>query len=271
MPYTLLLFTALSTIFSYTGVLSLSIFFGWVAVIRLLNRFAPNLPFSREIHWAHAMTFELMAFLGVIFLRLLPTKKRCSGNSRPVLLVHGYVNHPNVWWLQRRWLNSLGLGPIYTISLGHPFKSIRTYAEKVKAKAEEIAKETGREDLILIGHSMGGLVSAWYATKLAKEKTVTDLITIASPLEGTPMARIGIGPNAKEMNPNSEFIQELRKAIQENQTIRFYHIATRRDQLVIPGTSALIIGHNHFVFDDLGHASLLYSKRTAKQIAEWVS
>ena len=271
MPYTLLFFTALSLIFSYMGILSLSIFFGWVAVVRLLNRMASQLPFKNQIHWAHAMTFEFLAVVGVIFLRLIPSRHKFSGTSRPMLLVHGYVNHPNVWWLQKRWLKSMGLGPIYVINLGHPFKSIRSYAEKVKVKAEEIAKETGREDLTLIGHSMGGLVSSWYATKLAKKGTVRDLITIASPLEGTPMARIGIGANAREMSPNSEFIKELRVSIRENQSIHFHHIATRRDQLVIPGTSALIENHNQYLFDDLGHASLLYSKRTAEQIAERVS
>lgn len=267
MPFTLLLFTALSLISSYSGMLFLSILFGWVAVVRLLNRLIP----IKIVQWAHAMTFEIMAFIGVIFLRLIPSRKKCPGNSRPILLIHGYVNHPNVWWLQKRWLKSFGLGPVYTINLGHPFKSILSYAEKVKAKAEEIAKDTGREDLILIGHSMGGLVGAWYATKLAKENTVTDLITIASPLEGTPMARIGIGANAREMSPNSEFINNLQEAIKQNQLIRFHHIATCRDQLVLPGTSALIVGHNHFLFDDLGHASLLYSKKTAEKIHEWVS
>lgn len=232
---------------------------------------ASHLPLKNLIQWAHAMTFEPLAFIGAQLLRFIPDDRKFSGASRPILLVHGYVNDPNVWWLQKMWLRSLGLGPIYTVNLGKPFKSIRTYAKKVKAKAEAIAEEEGREDLTVIGHSMGGLVSAWYATKLAKKGTVIDLITIASPLEGTPIARVAIGEDAKEMRPNSEFIKELRDSILENRSIQFYHIATRRDHLIIPGTSALIKNHEQYLFDDLGHASLLYSKRLAKKIAEWIS
>ena len=270
-PYSLLAFSGFSLIFSYSGAPFISALFGWAAVMRLLNRFAPHLPLGRYIHWAHAMTFELLAFLCVILFRFLPSPKIGRGNKRPILLVHGYVNHPNVWLLQKRWLSSLGLGPIYAIKLGHPFKSIRFYGEKVKEKAKQIAQETGRDDLILIGHSMGGLVSAWYAIELARKGTVTDVVTIASPLAGTPLAYLGFGLNAKEMLKNSEFTSQLSKAIKESQEIRFHHIATKSDQIVIPGITAAIPENNHFIFEDLGHASLLFSKRTAKKIHEWVS
>lgn len=266
----LLFFSALSLIFSLFGYTILSIIFGWIALVQFLNRLAPHLPFSRSIHWAHAITFECLAILGVLFLRFFPFSQKIPGHSRPILLVHGYMNFASVWLFQIRWLKSLGLGPIYTINLGYPFQSIQVYAEKVKKKVLEIQEETGRKDLILIGHSMGGLVSLWYALKLKDVGSVTDLITIASPLKGTPMAHFGLGPNAKEMLPNSKLIQEIQEGIEKNENIRLHHIATKRDQLVIPGRSALIEDHNHFLFEDLGHASLLYSKRTSHKIYEWL-
>lgn len=240
--------------------------FGWFGFIQLLNR-AFN---ARAIHWMHAMTFEPFALLGAALLRIVPLSKTIQGPGRPILLVHGYGNHGCVWFLQKKELEAKGLGPIYAINLGHPFKSIRYYAEKVKAKADLIAQETGRNDLILIGHSMGGLVSAWYATKLAEKNKVTDVITIASPLAGTPMARLALGINAREMEPNSSFVQELKLAMNENKTVRFHHIATRSDQLVIPGLSAALPDNNHYILDDLGHASLLYSKRVSNKLFEWL-
>lgn len=270
-PYSIFLFTGLSVISSYSEATLLSGVFGWLALVRILNRWSTHLPFKGFIQWAHAMSFEVLAFLAVGITRFLPFKSKSEGDQRPILLVHGYLCHGKVWFLQKRWLRQLGLGPIYFISLGNPFKPLREYAETIRNKVEEIAKETGREDLILVGHSMGGLLSSWYATKMAKPNTVTDVITIASPLKGTPMAHLGLGRNAREMLPKKPFILELQEAMQSCPSIRFHHMATSRDQIVVPGLSALISGNNQYVFDDLGHASLLFSKKTAHKIHEWVS
>lgn len=262
----------LAAIFAYTEVFPLGApLFAWMAGIQIFNSFAPKLPFSRLIHWMHAMTFELFALLGVPALRCIPLGKRVHGKGQPILLVHGYMNHSSVWFLFKNQLKTLGFGPVYTINLGHPFRSIREYALKVKEKAEAIAGETGQQKLILIGHSMGGLVSSFYAAKMAPPDTVTHVITIASPLSGTWVAHIGIGPNAREMRPNSELLKELKSDMEKRKDIHFFHMGTKTDQLIIPSSSAFIPENQSFLFEDLGHASLLYSKRSAAQIASWLS
>ncbi len=251
----------------------LSSILGWIGGIQILNASAPRFPrpLCQLIHWTHAMTFEGFALLGVAILRFLPKREKAiPGKGRPILLVHGYINHGSAWAFQKQYLQKAGLGPIYAINLGHPFRSIRTFAEKVKVKAEEIAKETGRKDLILVGHSMGGLVSAWYATQLAPSDTVTDVVTIGSPFIGTPMARIGLGRSAREMQRGSPFLHELKAAMNQHPEINFRHIATRADQLVIPGASAIIPTHPHLIMDDIGHASLLYSRRVTDQLCHWL-
>lgn len=265
------LFLVLAVLLAYTDVVPLVVFgFAWLGSVRIFNLASSRFPFSPLIHWIHAVTFEIPALLGVMVIRLIPTKERVQGKGQPILLVHGYMNHGSVWQIPKKRLEALGLGPVYTVNLGHPFRSIRLYAEKVKEKAEKIAQETGRSDLILIGHSMGGIVSSWYATQLAPPNTVTDVVTIGSPLHGTRMARIGFGENAREMRLNSPFLQQLRDAMMERKEIRFHHIGTKSDLLIIPGSSSIIEQNNHFVFDDIGHASLLYSKRVVNKIAEWI-
>ncbi len=260
----ILLFRTTSGFFACAAGLS------WMGGIYLLNLIAPSLPFFRAIRWSYAMTLEIFAFVGVVLLRFLPTKESARGKGQPILLVHGYLNHGSVWLFPKKRLEGFGLGPIYTIHLGHPFRSIRQYAQKVKEKAEKITKETGRKDLVLIGHSMGGLVCSWYATQLAPVHKVTDVITIGTPFFGTPLAQIGLGPNAREMEPDSFFLKELRAGIARKKGIRFYHLATKCDQLVRPFSSALLPENEHLIFEDIGHASLLYSKRVTDQIARWL-
>ena len=260
------LFLTLAALFALSDLFAGALALAWLGSIQLLNRAAP----CRPIHWLHAMTFEPLALLGIAALRLIPTRQIVSGASQPILLVHGYMNHSSIWTLQKKRLEALGFGPIYTINLGHPFRSISHYAEKVKAKAEAIAQATGRSDLILIGFSMGGLVSAHYATQLAPPNTVTDIITIGAPFAGTPVARMGPGPNAREMEPHSEFLQKLQLAMEQNKQIRFFHIATQSDQIVIPGHSAAIPDHQHLILEDIGHASMLYSRRVTEQVHQWL-
>lgn len=253
----------------------------WMGGIQLLNRAAGRFPsaLAGTVHWAHAMTFETFAILSILCAhasRCLPSYQRPSGSKegRPILLVHGYFNDGSVWLVQKKRLKAAGLGPIYTIDLGSPFGSIVDYARKVAEKAAAIAEETGRSDLVLIGYSMGGLVCAWYATRMAPPSQVTDVVTIGAPFAGTPLAQIGPGQNAKEMRIGSELLKTLQEEIRKNPQIRFYHIASRCDEIALPGTAAALAEHNadrKFLIQDVGHAGLIYSKRVSQQICDWLS
>jgi pimeloyl-ACP methyl ester carboxylesterase len=192
--------------------------------------------------------------------------------GRPILLIHGYCNDGSAWTYLKHQLAKEKIGPIYTIDLGFPFRSIREYAMKVKKKADQIRLETNRADLILLGHSMGGLVGSLYATDFAPSETVTDVITICAPLKGTYMAKIAVGPNAKEMQYRSELTSQLHLKISNERFVRFYHIATNTDQLIIPSQSALLKNNpsREFLFEDIGHASMLFSPRVSSLISHWL-
>ncbi len=252
-----------------TSAFVIAILSGSLFLIRLLNRLAINLPdpLARLIHWIHAGSIECLAFITVLcFIPLTFKKDKNKRTGRPILLVHGYLNNSFAWVFHKYYLEKAGIGPLYTINLKNPIASIRTYANQVKIKAEKIAQETGREDLILIGHSMGGLVSALYACTLAPKGKVTDLITIVTPFKGTPIAYIALGRCAKEMRRNSELLNEIRTAISKNPQIRYYHFATQCDELVVPGTSALLDDHPGMLLEDLCHISTLFSRRITRKI-----
>ena len=252
---------------------------GGLGLIQAMNRIASYFPqrVATCIHWVHSLTFELFAFIAVFCLRplhYLPGYRSATGarEGRPILLIHGYMHNSSAWAYLKGWLSQEGIGPIYCLNLGYPFRPIRDFAEKVRQKAEQIEQETKRSDLILIGHSMGGLIAAWYATQCAPGK-VTDVITIGSPLAGTHMAKIGLGPNAREMECQSEFLKEFQQAIQKNTFTRFYHIGTKTDQIIIPHRSSILEGslERQFIVEDIGHLSLLFSSRVARRIHSWLT
>lgn len=253
---------------------------GALAMIKILNSFASHLPtpLNRAVCWLHSMAFETFAITVSFLMRPFGivggSVSKCGPElGRPILLVHGYIQNASNWVYLRRRLCQKGYGPVFTLNLGRPFRSIRNHAETIAKKAALIAKETGREDLTLIGHSMGGLACAWYAAKLAPAGKVGDVITIGSPLSGTKVAQIAIGKNGREMERGSDFVREVQEVVRKNRKVRFYHIASKTDQIILPYSSALTGEHpeREYVVDDIGHMSLLYSTRVADKIENWLS
>lgn len=249
-----------------------------LGMLKILNRLADSSDafLCRVIHWVHAMVFE--AF-GVVFMwccrpfgYLWKLESR-KGTKRPILLVHGYLHDSSAWIYHKWMLLRHGFGPIYMLNLKHPFLPMSEYVKKIEERASQIEKETRRKDLILIGHSMGGIISSLYATRSAKPGTVTDVITIGSPLGGTHVAKIALGSNGRQMRIGSKILAELREEIKASKTVRFYHIATKTDELVIPYTSEIVEGplERLYVLNDIGHVTLLYSPRVAKKIISWIS
>jgi triacylglycerol lipase len=259
------------------SLLSITLWLGFIYVVNEA-RFSFPKPIRTTIRWLHAMSFELIiTFLAHFLFRPLmrffgnPWKKGVQ-NGTPILLVHGYL-----WdwtgWLYIRWkLARAGLGPIYAMDLHHVFDSISEYAKEVSEVANRIEKETQKKELILIGHSMGGLVICTYATELAPAGKVKAVIAIGSPFNGTHAAHVGIGQNVKEMLPDSSFVQKVQESMEKHPEIQFYQVMSQADELIIPQLSAFANERfdHHYIVDDIGHMTLLFSSRVANRVCLWV-
>lgn len=247
-----------------------------LGLVKLLNHFAHSFPspIKEGVFWLHAMAFESLAVLFIFFLKIchLGKGKTSRPQGRPILLIHGYLQNGSNWIFFKPMLCRRNFGPIFTIDLKPHFGSINEHAELVKKKAQEIAAELGRTDLTLIGHSMGGLVSALYAAKFAPPNTVTDVVTIGSPIAGTHAAIIALGSNGREMRRNSEFTKMLHDEMAQNESVRFFHIGSKTDQIIIPNSSAWTgrDPEKEYAVEDLGHMSLLFSRRIADKIGDWL-
>ncbi len=192
----------------------------------------------------------------------------------PILLIHGYLHHQVAWfWFIRLLRKKQPVGPIYMINLFPAFSSIAKLAEQVKEKVEAIQSETDASQVILIGHSMGGLVASYFCEYLAKPKQVARIITLGSPFKGTWSAALAYGQNGREMAPQSPFLVELLDKIHHT-AVPYFSVASKIDNLVIPWQSALInedIPNHNLIFEDYGHLRLLFSPVVVNQIVEWIA
>ena len=209
------------------------------------------------------MVNEWLVFLAV-FVLIQPFERWWMGNDtvgrvhngRPtVLLVHGYACNRGEWWWLRRRLRALGFA-VTTINLEPPFADIDCFAGQLHARIEALLAETGVDRVALVAHSMGGLASRAYLRRHGCGR-VTTLITLASPHHGTLFARLGPGRNARQMEPDNDWIRQL--GDQESFAIPVVSIWGAIDEFMVPQDSSRLAGARDTEFATLGHLSMLFS------------
>lgn len=91
---------------------------------------------------------------------------------------------------------------------------INTYALRLNDLIEFVKKETGREKVVLVSHSMGGLVSRRYL-QIYGDNSVSELIMLGTPnngIDGTILKTcsvFGANSNCKDMDENSLLMNKL--------------------------------------------------------------
>jgi triacylglycerol esterase/lipase EstA (alpha/beta hydrolase family) len=107
---------------------------------------------------------------------------------------------------------------------------------------------------------MGGLALRCYLRRYG-DAAIARALTIASPHDGTLLARYGHGRNARQMQPGSRLLAELAASEDAARRAKFVCIATQDDNLIVPRASALLPGARHHALDGVGHLATLEDRR----------
>lgn len=195
-----------------------------------------------------------------------------SKNSTAILLIHGYVRNQSdwLWFIQN--LAPTGF-PIYTVNLAPSLGSIQEITNhSLPSKIQQIKQETDCQQIILIGHSMGGLVASYYSEYLDEADMIKNVITIATPYHGTKLSMAATGANGKQMLPGSKFCTELRAKIASSAR-HYFQVASRFDNIVFPWQSELLETSSierQLVLPFTSHLGLLHSSTVLTQIVAWL-
>ncbi len=208
--------------------------------------------------WAVALAMSAVRPAG-----FLPLPGAHGHGPRPVIVVHGYaMGRANFLPLAAR-LSRAGLGPV----LGFEYWTLgktASAARRLAAYVERVRARTGAAQVDLIGHSMGGVVGRYFVTLGGGDKVVANLITIGSPHLGTDVSAVGLGRPAKELVKGSSLMQRL--AVAPPPSTKLTVIWSSADALVPGAGEARVKGVDEIIYDDLGHMSLLASKRVADDV-----
>ncbi|OHC62818.1 MAG: hypothetical protein A2040_15310 [Rhodocyclales bacterium GWA2_65_19] len=188
---------------------------------------------------------EYLAFV-LMFAAIIPFENfwlgpdrlaHCAARRTPLLLIHGYQCNRGFWFWLRRKLEAVGW-TVATHSLEPVFADIDSYAPGIARRVDAVLAATGAPQLILVGHSMGGLAIRAYLRRHGTGK-VARIVTLGSPHQGSRLACLGLGQNARQMRLGSPWLKDLAAA-----------------ETLPPGSVSIYSGHDNYVFPQEQAAAL---------------
>lgn len=195
---------------------------------------------------------------------VLDRSANAPADRPPLLLVHGLGCNRGNWFWFRRQLEARGYC-VHTLDCTPPLIRVAGYAPQVARAIDEILGATGARQVVLIGHSMGGLVSRAYIDQFGADK-VAHVITLGTPHAGTWMARLGLGAGVRNMDIQSGWLAGLREREAARSTpgsatpyANYTCVFTYHDNLVTPQISAILPGAGQVALSGIGHVSLVLS------------
>jgi len=215
--------------------------------------------------WTLAASWPLMA-LHDLLMRDPPAMQ----STRPVLLVHGVLVNDGVWLFSRRGLERRGIAPIYAMSYGPPFSDIEYFAEQLDAKIASICAATGAKQVVLVAHSMGGLVARAYLRRFGASR-IAKLVTMGTPHHGSVLAWGFPGRGLEQMRPGNAWLLELNRQEQVPPPVPITSIWSRHDSMVAPQASSQLACATNVAVVGIGHNALLIDKGVIERVAREVA
>jgi triacylglycerol esterase/lipase EstA (alpha/beta hydrolase family) len=143
--------------------------------------------------------------------------------------------------------------------LGSPqsyFAGPTAYSPLIESAVTRMQQMTGQAPVV-VGHSMGGLaVRSWWAQDREASR-LHRLITLATPHQGTVMARFGHGAAARQMRRHSRWLAQLQPQetpAHAQRTLCFYSAC---DNIVIPGSAAILPGADNREVFGCSHVAIV--------------
>ncbi len=191
----------------------------------------------------------------MMFDRLFVPDPPAAPAALPVLLLHGVLCNAGVWRRLARFLDGHGIAPVYTLSYGPPLASIEVFAMQTAAKIDAILAATGASDVVIVAHSMGGLVARAYLRRYGGAK-VRRVVTIGTPHAGSVHAYLAVGASMAQLRPGNPWLVALPLPRPDSRP-PIVSIWSWHDSMVAPQTSARLAGAENIALVGIGHNALI--------------
>jgi hypothetical protein len=151
-----------------------------------------------------------------------------------VILLHGLISNRSVFTVLRRSLHRHGWEHVHALNYSPLTVDVRSAAALLGSHVEQARRLHGGERVVLVGHSLGGLIARYYVQRLGGDRHVRTVVTLGTPHSGTLAARLPNPlPITRQLRPDSDVIRELAEPAPGCRS-RFATFWGDMDQLVLP-------------------------------------
>lgn len=182
---------------------------------------------------------------------------------RGVVFIHGFFCNRGFWtpWLRR--LRRTGHAFV-ALDLEPVFGSIDKYVPQIDDAVRRVTLATGLPPL-LVCHSMGGLAARAWLHHMQAEARVHHVVTIATPHQGTWLARFGHGDNGRQMRLLSDWRTRLDHGMPADRHALFTCWYSNCDNIVFPASSATLAGADNRLMAGVAHVQMAFSPRVIQE------
>ena len=226
----------------------------WIWRARRPREVRLGLRATLELWWDEYVTLAGSP-LRLMLYGLLVRDADAAPVPSPVLLVHGVLCNAGVFVRLARYLRRNGVDGLYSLSYGPPLASIESFADQLASKIDAILAQTGARRVIVVAHSMGGLVTRAYLRKHGSARTAR-VVTLGTPHHGSMMAWFFPGVSLAQMRPGNPWLVAL-NAAPLDPALRLVSLWSWHDSMVAPQTSSELPGAEDVAIVGVGHNALL--------------
>ena len=189
-----------------------------------------------------------------------------------IILVHGFVCNAGLWGPMLRHLRDHGFTHVHAVNLDPFYRSMPNSLAAFEAQLNKILQlEKSSEEVVLIGHSMGGVLARVFQNR--HPERVLAAISIGAPHAGTDLARLVSTIEAGPARPDTRWLLEFNAAIAAERNTKLLpalNIWSDTDNIVYPQENAALSGSVDCQLNGLGHLHLAFSKRVLNPIIEFL-
>jgi triacylglycerol esterase/lipase EstA (alpha/beta hydrolase family) len=218
--------------------------------------------------FAGSVVAQLLVILTYPLGRLRPEHGSVRRKGTPrIILVHGLYHNSSAWLLWKRDLRRRGYTDISCFSYGSFNTSRAVLQERFTSFMRSIRTEAPNRDLVLIGHSLGGLLAATWAASTGDPERIRALVTMGTPFQGSTLARLGMGSLARELMRRENCALPVHPEEEPERRGARLALVSPTDNMVLPPTRLLPPpGWEVQLTAPQGHVTMLYSRETRAMV-----
>lgn len=184
-----------------------------------------------------------------------PLPRPPVGDRRPVVLLHGFLGHPDVFRPLVRRLYAAGFPIVAAPRYASTRLPLDGVVAALAAAVEPLAEAHG--PVHLVGHSLGAVACRAYVKVFGGEGRVASFVSLGGPHAGTALWRVAPPVLWDVLRPGGPWPRRLAEG---PEPVRTTVIRSVYDQQVLPPVRAHLPGAEEHLLSGTGHNGLLWSR-----------